>query len=108
MRSIETVNEIGRERRRLLDSIHFRRHIRVGDEHALNGRHDLLALRLAVRLYDGQAEGRRPHDGGHLFFPDTVLGRYGRTALNLCFRSFQCVWDSLSWDRFGDQTGAKI
>jgi hypothetical protein len=107
MRSIETMNEIGRERRRLLDSIHFRGRIRVGDVHALNGRHDLLALRLAVGLYDGQAERRRPHDGGHLFFPDTVLGRWSSTA-RTPFWSLQCVWDSLSWYRFRDQTGAKI
>lgn len=53
MGSIETMNEVGRECRRLLDSVHFSRRIGVRDEHALNGRHDLLALRLTVGLYDG-------------------------------------------------------
>ncbi len=54
----------------------FRRTRRIRDVHALHAGHDLLSLRLAVRLRDGQPHRRRPHHRRHL-----VLGNRPRTGI---------------------------
>lgn len=52
MRSIQAVNEVGRERRALFGGINLRLDIRIADINALHRRDELFSLDFPIWLYD--------------------------------------------------------
>lgn len=105
MRSIQRVNKVGWECGSLLDAIDGSGRGRVRDVNRLQGRHDLLALRLTIRLHDRQPQRRRPHHRRHLFLPCAGLHRI---SLGVGALGFEDLGETFFGNAFGNEFGAEI
>jgi hypothetical protein len=104
VRSIQRMNKVGWECRSLLNTIDGSRCSRIRDVNRLQRHHDLLALRLAIRLHDRQSQRRRPHHRRHLFLP---YPGFHRIRLGVGALGFEDLGETFFGNAFGDESLAQ-
>lgn len=105
MCSIQRVNKVGWECRSLLDAINGGGCGGIGNVNRLQGRHDLLTLRLAIRLHNRQSQRRRPHYRRHLLLPYAGLHRI---CLGIGALGFEDLGETFFGNTFSDEFGAEV